>query len=44
MLQIFKKYYPMRSIFFVAGEGIFTFVSLLPASVIILGQEAFVRS
>ncbi len=42
MLQIFKKYYPMRNIFFVAGEGIFIFVSVLLASVIILGQESFV--
>jgi len=42
MLQIFKKCYPMRNIFFVAGEGIFIFVSVLLASVIILGQESFV--
>ncbi len=42
MLQIFKKYYPMRNIFFVAGEGIFIFISVLLASVIILGQESFV--
>jgi sugar transferase (PEP-CTERM system associated) len=44
MLQIFKKYYPMRNIFFVAGEGIFIFVSVLMASVIILGQESFILS
>jgi sugar transferase (PEP-CTERM system associated) len=44
MLQIFKKYYPMRNIFFVAGEGIFIFVSVLLASVIILGQGSFVLS
>jgi hypothetical protein len=42
MLQIFKKYYPMRNIFFVAGEGIFIFISVLLASMIILGQESFV--
>lgn len=32
----------MRNIFFVAGEGIFIFVSVLLASVIVLGQESFV--
>jgi hypothetical protein len=42
MLQIFKKYYPMRNVFFVAGEGIFIFISVLLASMIILGQESFV--
>ena len=42
MLQIFKKYYPLRNIFFVAGEGIFIFISVLLASRIILGQESFV--
>jgi len=42
MLQIFKKYYPLRNIFFVAGEGIFIFFSVLLASLIIIGQEAFV--
>ena len=42
MLQIFKKYYPLRNIFFVFGEGIFIFFSVLLASVIILGQELFV--
>jgi len=42
MLQIFKKYYPIRNIFFVFGEGIFIYASVLVASVIILGQELFV--
>jgi len=42
MLQIFKKYYPLRNVFFVAGEGIFIFISVLLASVIILGLESFV--
>jgi len=41
MLQIFKKYYPIRNIFFVAGEGIFIYISVLLASVIILGQASF---
>jgi len=42
MLQIFKKYYPLRNIFFVFGEGIFIYASVLLASVIILGQEFFI--
>jgi sugar transferase (PEP-CTERM system associated) len=42
MLQIFKKYYPLRNIFFVFGEGIFIYASVLVASVIILDQELFV--
>ena len=42
MLQIFKQYYPLRNIFFVAGEGIFIFISVLLASLIILGQESLV--
>jgi sugar transferase (PEP-CTERM system associated) len=42
VLQIFKKYYPMRNIFFVAGEGFFIFISVILASMIILGQESFV--
>ena len=41
MLQIFNKYYPVRNIFFVAGEGIFIFMSVLLASAIVLGQESF---
>jgi sugar transferase (PEP-CTERM system associated) len=42
MLQIFKKYYPLRNILFVFGEGIFIYASVLVASVIILDQELFV--
>ena len=42
MLQIFKKYYPLRNIFFVFGEGIFIYASVLVASGIILGQELFI--
>jgi sugar transferase (PEP-CTERM system associated) len=44
MLQIFNKYYPVRNIFFVAGEGIFIFMSVLLASAIVLGQESFFLS
>jgi sugar transferase (PEP-CTERM system associated) len=41
MLQILKKYYPLRNIFFVFGEGIFICLSVLLASVIILGLDSF---
>jgi FlaA1/EpsC-like NDP-sugar epimerase len=39
MLRIFQKYYPIRNIFFVIGEGIFIFTSIYIASWIILGWE-----
>jgi sugar transferase (PEP-CTERM system associated) len=39
MLRIFQKYYPIRNIFFVIGEGIFIFTSVYIASWIILGTE-----
>ena len=41
MLQIFKKYYPLRNIFFVAGEGIFIYLAVLLASAIIIGLDSF---
>ena len=41
MLQIFKKYYPIRNIFFVLGEGIFIYASVLAASMIILDAGSF---
>ena len=41
MLQIFKKYYPLRNIFFVAGEAIFIYISLLLATMISLGSDTF---
>jgi sugar transferase (PEP-CTERM system associated) len=40
MLRIFKKNYPIRNVFFVIGEGIFIYVSLMLASVIILGPHS----
>ena len=42
MLRVFKKYYPIRNVFFVVGEGLFIFVSVVLASWIILGTEAFI--
>jgi sugar transferase (PEP-CTERM system associated) len=41
LLQIFKKYYPLRNIFFVAGEGIFIYLAVLLASAIIIGLDSF---
>ena len=41
MLRFFKKYYPIRNIFFVVGEGVFIYMSVLLASLIILGRESF---
>jgi hypothetical protein len=42
MLRFFKKYYPIRNVFFVIGEGLFIFVSVFLASWIILGSDAFI--
>jgi sugar transferase (PEP-CTERM system associated) len=39
MLRIFQKYYPIRNIFFVIGEGVFIFTSVYIASWIILGTK-----
>jgi len=44
MLRFFKQYYPIRNIFFVLGEGLFIYISVLIASRIILGDELFVLS
>lgn len=41
MLRFFKQYYPIRNIFFVLGEGVFIYVSVLIASFIMLGRELF---
>jgi len=42
MLRFFKKYYPIRNLFFVAGEGIFIFVSVLVAVWIIFGRTELI--
>jgi len=36
MLRFFKQYYPIRNIFFVIGEGLFIYVSVLVATWILL--------
>jgi len=41
MLRVFKQYFPIRNIFFVIGEGIFIYVSVMVASYIIMGPESF---
>jgi sugar transferase (PEP-CTERM system associated) len=41
MLRVFKKYYPIRNVFFVVGEGFFIFASVFLAILIIMGFEAF---
>jgi len=38
MLRVFKQYYPIRNIFFVVGEGIFIFISVLIVSWILPGN------
>jgi sugar transferase (PEP-CTERM system associated) len=40
MLRLFKQYYPIRNVFFVLGEGIFIFVSVLSAAIILSGSSA----
>jgi sugar transferase (PEP-CTERM system associated) len=41
MLRVFKKYYPIRNVFFVVGEGLFIFASVFLSSLIFLGADAF---
>ncbi len=42
MLRVFKQYYPIRNVFFIIGEGLFTFASVLIASWIVLGYNSFI--
>ena len=42
MLRVFKKYYPIRNVFFVVGEGLFIFASVFLSIWITMGFEAFV--
>ena len=44
MLRVFKQYYPIRNIFFVIGEGVFIYLSVLIASRLILGDDLFFLS
>lgn len=39
MLRIFKQYYPVRNAIFVFGEGMFIFLSVIIASMILIGAE-----
>jgi sugar transferase (PEP-CTERM system associated) len=41
MLRIFKQNYPIRNIFFVVGEGIFIYLSVLAACWLIIGYGSF---
>jgi len=41
MLRFFKQYYPIRNIFFVIGEGLFIYASVLFATWILLNPESF---
>lgn len=41
MLRFFKKNYPIRNVFFVVGEGVFIYLSVLLASLIIRGWQSF---
>jgi sugar transferase (PEP-CTERM system associated) len=40
MLRLFRQYYPIRNIFFVIGEGIFIYASVLAAACITIGPSA----
>jgi sugar transferase (PEP-CTERM system associated) len=40
MLRLFQRYYPIRNIFFVIGEGVFIFGSVLTGALIIIGSAA----
>ncbi|MFC1816188.1 capsular biosynthesis protein CpsE, partial [Thermodesulfobacteriota bacterium] len=39
MLRLFRQYYPIRNIFFVIGEALFVFASVIIASWIIMGID-----
>jgi sugar transferase (PEP-CTERM system associated) len=39
MLRFFRQYYPIRNIFFVMGEGVFIYVSVLTAAFITTGPS-----
>jgi sugar transferase (PEP-CTERM system associated) len=41
MLRILKQYYPIRNIFFVIGEGLAIYSSVLLACLIVFGPEVF---
>ena len=41
MLRIFRQYYPVRNIFFVIGEGLAIYMSVMLAARILLGADDF---
>ena len=41
MLRVFKQYYPIRNVFFIIGEGLVIFASVLIASWIVIGYNSF---
>ena len=41
MLRLFKQYYPIRNIFFVIGEGVFIYGSVLAARSSLSGLSAY---
>jgi sugar transferase (PEP-CTERM system associated) len=41
MLRLFKQYYPVRNAIFVFGEGIFIFISVIFACLLIIGVDEF---
>ncbi|BBO72925.1 glycosyl transferase [Desulfosarcina widdelii] len=43
MLRIFKQYYPVRNAFFVVGEGLFIFFSVIISSWLLIGHEFFIE-
>jgi len=40
MLRLFRQYYPIRNIFFVIGEGVTIYSSVLLAAVLLQGEQA----
>jgi FlaA1/EpsC-like NDP-sugar epimerase len=44
MLRILKQYYPIRNFFFVIGEGLVIYFSVLLACLIVFGPESYVLS
>jgi len=42
MLRVFKQYYPIRNVFFIIGEGLVIFASVLFASWIVIGYNSFI--
>lgn len=39
MLRLFKRYYPIRNALFVLGEGVIIFISVIVASLLVIGDK-----